>query len=324
LPLLQHEFVTKSEERLDYTTREAYQGVNHIIDNNPHKTNILVSFKESGSSCIRIDAEYKIYKKDIHDDFSILKHSGLVYFDTYVPFSYKFDTYCDNYMTIQKMKIYPVGKQIKVNLIFTNNLKTDIKIDKINILTSNNNINMNCLFIDVDEILHVEPGTEYIIPILVTINSEYSGILGSLQLFWKDKGLSEFDPTLSNMTEFILPDIDTKKYEITMKYEMENIVADKSSVAFKVNIRNNSQEFRKILFLIDNSPNFVIAGNVKKKLLLYPEEDKEIIFDMIPLSFGKLKLPPFKIMEFPLVGGYENKIYSIYYLPDYLLVKGNK
>jgi hypothetical protein len=41
------------------------------------------------------------------------------------------------------------------------------------------------------------------------------------------------------------------------------------------------------------------------------------------LTYGKLKLPPFKIMEYPLIGSTsDNIINSIYALPDYIIVKG--
>jgi hypothetical protein len=325
-PILPHEFITKDEEGNNKSSeKETIVFLNNITDNQPHKTNILINFGDAGHSCVRVDSEYKIYKKDMHEDFSLLKHSGVFYVDTFLPFTHKFDIYCENYMSIQKMKVFPVGKLIKINLTLSNELKTDIVIDRVEIYNETDDVNIECLFTnEVKEISHIAAGTEYILPLLVKANAEFSGSIGCITLYWKDRGLLEFDPTMTNTIEFTLPEIDVKKYDIEMTYEVQNIVAEKSAVSFKVNLKNDSQEFRKLLFLIDNSPNFVLTGNVKKKLMLYPEEEKQIVFDMIPLSYGKLKLPPFKVMEFPLNTNYENKVYSIYYLPDYLLVKGHK
>ena len=54
-----------------------------------------------------------------------------------------------------------------------------------------------------------------------------------------------------------------------------------------------------------------------KKLKFLPNEIKDIVVKLAPLSFGNMKLPPFKEMEFSFEKE-EEKICSIYYYPDYI------
>ena len=257
-----------------------------------------------------------------HDN-CILRHSGIIYFDTYVPLDHKYEIYSENFMSIQKMKVYSVGKLIKLNMILINNMKFNLIINKIEVMSATDFIILDSLFNnEIEEVVNVRENTEYILPIIIFVDEEYSGVLGKIKIYWKDKGLVEYNNDITNISEFTLPDINVKKYDIELNYEIEKILNNKSPCKFKINLINKSKEFRKILFLIDNSPYFVVSGQVKKKILFYPDEEKELIFTIIPLSYGKLKLPPFKIMEFPLLGNYENKIYSIYYLTENILIKG--
>ena len=45
-------------------------------------------------------------------------------------------------MSLQKIKIFPTGKNIKLNLNIVNELKEDFVIDKINLLSKNNDLKM--------------------------------------------------------------------------------------------------------------------------------------------------------------------------------------
>lgn len=247
--------------------------------------------------------------------------------DKFLYFSY----FCDNYMSIQKQRVYPVNREIKMNMVLTNNLKFDCELQNLEISPKNENIeikspikNIISLNQSFRNIFEIKKGTEFTIPLILQIKTQYSGLLGLLNLFWTDHGLSSYDSSINNPYELVLPEIDVKKFEIILDYEIPKTLNCKKEIQFKILIHNLSEEFKKIVFLIDNSPNFTTSGNVKKKLVIYPDETKDITLSIIPLSYGRLKLPPFKIMEFPLAStSYENKIYSIYYLPDHIQVNGS-
>jgi hypothetical protein len=247
-------------------------------------------------------------------------------------------------MSIQKQKVFPIQKNIKMNFTLGNNLDTELQICQINI--KNNSPNMKegensttqVLSIEspLDKILqsinHIEDGvnrnnysftirplSEFNIPFSIFCNKEFSGSLGSVVISYRDKGLETFDDSfkLFNQTELIFPNLFSKIFDITLSCIAPSKIQYRSEIPFNITLKNNSDEFRRIVFMIDTSMNYLTSGQVKKKLILYPKENKEVNLSLIPLTFSCNKLPPFKIMEFPLANNtYENKIYSIYYLPD--------
>lgn len=228
-------------------------------------------------------------------------------------------------MSIVKQKLYSNNTQIKLNAIITNNLPISPKLKEVFLKENNENINLETISNELltnkamDNIGIIEKKSEYIIPITLKFNNNinYSGRIGEITLKWTDSELTKFSDKLFNSSVFSLSDIDSKQFDIQFNCEYIKSVKNKEIIPFKINLTNNTDDFKKIVFLIDNSSNFIISGPLKKKLLFYPLENKTIILKLIPLSFGKLKVPPFKIMEFPVSSvGYDNKIYSIYYLSE--------
>jgi hypothetical protein len=232
-------------------------------------------------------------------------------------------------MSIQKQKLYPINRQIKINMILNNSLNFDLLMKNIHLTSATEEIEMSSNFINLydhiqdSDVCTLMKGSEFIIPITLKCKNQISGNIGKASLVWTDQGLSEYNTTLSNHFEIILPHLDCKKFDVNLEYKIPTSIQNKDSVIFKVILTNMSEEFKKVVFLVDNSSHFVSSGVFKKKFVLYPDDSKEIEVALLPLSYGKLKLPPFKIMEFPLASNsYDNKICSIYYLSEYLQVNG--
>jgi hypothetical protein len=324
---INHEFVTKDSNGHNVKHIHSFTiALNHLTAD--ATTNFLARFNELGNFTIRMEIEYRIHKNDTFDDFCVLKYSDVIRFEVINPFVNKFDLYSDTYMSIQKQKIFPLGRKIHLAMAFNSSLDPQLEIKGIRLNPLSSNIALQCqlafvLDNSIDQFF-VSHGTEYIISIDAVISHEYSGNIGKLELLWTDGKLVQFDTELTNSTEFLLPEIDAKRYDINLDYSIPREVLLKKPIEQVISVTNSSDEFKKISFLIDHSPNFVLSGLVKKRLVLYPNETREINISMIPLSYGKLKLPPFKIMEYPLIGSTsDNKINSIYTLPDYIIVKGN-
>ena len=229
-------------------------------------------------------------------------------------------------MSLQKLKVFPLNKSIKLNVILTNNLEEDIIITKIKTDPKTDNIKMNSNFElllplnnphDNYNLCTVIHGTEFVIPLNLICIKELSSNIGELIIYWKDKGLNLYDDTQFNCITLSLPDLNVKLFDVVLKYDIPRSVSNKNEFELKIIISNQTEEYKRIVFLTDTSINFVISGFVKKKILISPLEEKYIVLNLMPLAYGKLKLPPFKIMEYPLGNNsYDNKIYSIYNNPD--------
>lgn len=259
-------------------------------------------------------------------------------------------------MSLQKIRIFPTGKQMKLNFNINNELKEDFEITKINLIRkipeirlesllvsllnskhakhhSSSNINSNSneynndnnsqiksnnsVLAKFSDVFSFKKSTEFLLPILFSCSMPYSGSLGTVEIFYTTKGLEEFNSNLYNKISFVIPEYNMKAFDIDLGYSIPKNIKNKENFDLKILIKNNSEEAKRIMLLIDNTQYFIINGRVKERIILNSKENLEKSFNLIPLNFGKLKLPAFKIMEFPYESNnFENKIYSIYYLPD--------
>lgn len=230
-------------------------------------------------------------------------------------------------MSLQKIKILPTGKNIKLNLNIVNELKEDFYIEKINLISKNENLKISSIFVDLLNkkiqsnkdlnIFEFKQQTEFIIPILFNSENPFAGNLGHIEMFYSTKSLKNFNEKLFNKIIFNIPEYNIKSFDVDLSYSLPKDIRNKEKFDFKIKIRNQGDEPKRFMLLIDNTQYFIISGRVKEKICLNSNQTVEKIFNLVPLNFGRLKLPAFKISEFPYEStSYDNKIYSIYYLPD--------
>jgi hypothetical protein len=248
-------------------------------------------------------------------------------------------------MSLQKIKIFPANKHIKLNLNITNEIKEDLKITKMNLLNKipelklesvlinllekansnnenkENNQNKNSSLIsklNFSEIFNLKKSTEFTIPIEFTCSAPYSGTLGQIEIFYTTASLEEFSgKKLENKLILNIPDYNIKNFEVDLSFEIPKEIKSKQNFDFDIHINNRSDESKRLLLLIESTQYFVINGRVKERMQLGSKQSLVKSFSLTPLNFAKLKLPAFKVMEYPYESNnYENKIYSIYYLPD--------
>ena len=165
--------------------------------------------------------------------------------------------------------------------------------------------------------------SNYEITIPFTLNSAKSfiGIIGKIIFHWID--IRNNNNNLLNTFETILPEIELKDNNLLISYSTSDRLVGKNPFELKVKISNLAREFKKVTFIIDNSTNFMICGPVKKKILIYPNNFKELTFYLIPLYFGNLKLPSFKVIEESVnsVIISESDKNSNYFIPDFIKIK---
>jgi hypothetical protein len=219
-------------------------------------------------------------------------------------------------------KVYSVDSLINLNSVITNCLDFECELKKIEIQPKEENIHIDSPLTKViSEGFKLLKNSEFLIPFKFKISTEYSNSLGKFYIFWQDEKLKLFDENLFNKYEFTFPDVNVKSFEMTLDYDIPRFLREKTETPLKVYIKNKSEEYKRVIFLIDTSSHFAMSGSVNKKLLLYPKETKAITLPLIPISYGKLKLPLFKVMDYPMAStNYENKIYSIYKIPEFLQV----
>ena len=165
--------------------------------------------------------------------------------------------------------------------------------------------------------------SEFYIPFTLNSSKNFSGIVGKVIFHWIDKRNN--NDKLLNTFEAILPDIELKQNDLEISYSTVDKINGKSQFDMKVRITNHSNEFKKVILVIDNTTNFVVNGLVRKKILIYPKDNKEIIFGLIPLFYGNLKLPPIKVIEYNINSTFtnlENEKKSIYFVPELVNVSG--
>jgi len=239
-------------------------------------------------------------------------------------------------MSLQKIKIFPTNKKMKINLNITNEIKEDFKIRKINLISKIPEITLKSLLPDLFsfnkdlnnnltnsnqknflELFNFKKFTEYSIPMSFICSQPYSGSLGNIEIFFSTSGLEDFNLDLENRVSFNIPEYNLKNFDIDLGYSIPKEIKSKEQFELNIYIKNRSEENKRLLLLIDSTQYFIVNGRVKERIMLGEKENIEKKFNLSPLNFGKLKLPAFKIMEFPYESNnYENKIYSIYYLPD--------
>ena len=219
-------------------------------------------------------------------------------------------------------KVFCVDTLINLNTNISNNLEFDFNLHKINLEPRDNSVQIECpLNSVISRGFSIRKDSDFLIPFKIKVNSGFSNCLGKFNLLWQDETIKSFDPNLFNKFEFSLPDLHVKPFDISLSYEIPKSICDKTETQMKILIKNISDEYKRLVFLIDTSSQFVMSGSVNKKLLLSPAELKTLTLAMIPANFGKLKLPLFKVMVYPLAStNYENKIYSIYKIPEFLQV----
>lgn len=292
-----------------------------------NKISFLIKFPEKGNYIISYNASYQILKKDIESDSVELSDSKRINFEVEKPFDYKDEKSSVQYMSFQNQKYFANNSLIKLNLLLITNLNTKAIIKKIIINNKEQgNVQVSCPLIKIIEsinlpmkeaLLTILPRSEYIIPFDCIFSRENAISFGDVTIEWTTEGLMQFSEEIVNSNTFPFPPIYTKPFDISLNYILGDYNKETNSMDFIVKVQNLKSEFKKTTFILNNNTQFFIDGFVRQKLKFLPNEIKDIVVKLSPLSFGNMKLPPFKEMEFSFEKE-DQKIYSIYYYPDYI------
>ena len=90
LSLVEHEIISKNQDgSITHHKNWIQKKLNKIENHTPITCKFLIKLNDPGNFFIKFDADYKIMKKEIHDDTSSLRFSGKVNIDVKPSFNIK-------------------------------------------------------------------------------------------------------------------------------------------------------------------------------------------------------------------------------------------
>lgn len=312
--------ITKKEDKGIFKI-ENYESSNKNIS-------FLIKFNSIGKSTIGFLAKYRIIKREFTDDQVESKETGRIVFEIIDPFEIKYNIESNIYMTSHSKPQFNTNSKIKVNLVIKNLLDTNLSIDALSIEPQSDSTRIMTPITKVlslpkeinESVLTIRKSSTYVIPFEVYYTSEANGVCGYCNLDWSTKDLKSFSSTMTNCKRFELPEITALDFQFDISYVVPNEISFNCDFELIIRLHNKEREFKRIVLLIDTSNEFALVGKLKNRMLMYPNEIKNVSIKMIPLTKGKIKLPSCKISLFS-IQKYEGKLYSIYYLPNFIFVK---
>ena len=288
-----------------------------------------------GNYTLKFEANYKVLRNEIYDDYSIFTYSENIQIDSVPVVSAKFEFNKDNYFNINNQNVFPAQNDIKFKVKLENRIDTEIKLKKIEIIPNDCDLqihssfcklieNENLLNLFNENILILKSNSDITIPFNLKCSKNFTGNIGKVVFYWTD--IRNNNNNLINSFEIFFPDLQIKKSDLEISYTTGDLIPGKNTIDLSVKIKNHSEEFKKMTFVVDNSMNFLIAGPVRKKVLIYPNDTKELMFYLIPLFYGNLKLPPMKIIEESInsiSNTQEADLKSMYFVPEMINITGN-
>jgi hypothetical protein len=185
--------------------------INNIDIKNDNKISFLIRFLENGDYQIKINIIYRLLKKELKDDYFDVIENFIIDFKVVQPFSIRYETFSNVYMSISGKQAFPIKKNIKYNLILTNNLDDDFIIKEAKTCLNNelnNVINIDNSYIDSllelnkeneeknnyenEYLITILKSSDYCIPFNIIFLKEFQGNFGNFNIKWTSKLLNNF------------------------------------------------------------------------------------------------------------------------------------
>lgn len=333
-------------------SRRLTYSIKDLLNFEKKEFRFLVQFKKAGTYKVDLQANYRLIKEEAENGTLMISFKDTITFIVLESINLKQDLIPTSYINQDKTKFYPFCKNLKINYSLENKTHFPINVHSLKFLQIPNSMTISTYL---DLILNTSPITllendESIVSatlacdkkLLNTVDvttSEVSLSPGKMKINWREPALQDYIDihkdhveglaNLFNTTSIPLPKIGFKQYEIELNLILEDSLVFNKPNIIKISMQNNTSEFKRVHYLIDNSQQTIIVqGTTKRKTLLHPFEIKEIEHVVIPLVFGFAALPLFKVIEYGFglddkKNMIETKRYSIYYLPKTVKIKMN-
>ena len=206
-----------------------------------------------------------------------------------------------------QLSFIPTSYPFKIKAYLTNLIDNDVIIKNLEIIPSNNSINISSPLIkllekNIQQIIQFN--CKFIIPFHIFISENFEGEIGKFTVKWSTHDLENYSNELMNVVEYHFKENIHKQKIITKKNDW-NFFIEIIDFNLKIIIENLSDEIKNILLKLEvnkENPDYLIEGKVKKKTLVYPSSKHTESFLIIPLrnQLRTIKINHIYIQEFPL------------------------
>ena len=306
-------------------------------ENNSAKISILIRFKKEGEFIIKMKYLYKIKKKEIEDDSFVFAENGIIKTKVISTFEVKCEFKINHFIRNLNETIFFTNEKILLNIILTNELDYNIIIKNIeNKIINKENKEKILIENYLDKIINLPneilknkiltlfKSNQFVIPLFLMFSEEFQGKFGNINIFWTTDLLNKFNKennlNIVNEKNINFPEIKIKKYEFDINYSYE--IKENNLINIKLLLINYTNLIKKIEILhenqSENNDSIFLTGNNKKIYILLPKEKKEIIYNLVYLEKGFLKLPSIKMSELNIQN--KEKLETLFYIPDIIKI----
>ncbi len=150
-----------------------------------------------GNYTLKFEANYKVLRNEIYDDYSIFTYSENIQIDSVPVVSAKFEFNKDNYFNINNQNVFPAQNDIKFKVKLENRIDTEIKLKKIEIIPNDCDLqihssfcklieNENLLNLFNENILILKSNSDITIPFNLKCSKNFTGNIGKVVFYWTD------------------------------------------------------------------------------------------------------------------------------------------
>lgn len=318
----------------------------------------LVKFNKTGEYKMQIKTEYRISRESLEHDTLLINFKDEVYFNISEGFLLKQDVLPVQYTHKNSKKYFLFDTPTKFVFTIENKTNQVMSISEIGLMTRSQRVSFqsnvsnvvnkkNKLFLEFDDEIIVnskivclrkleKDNRDAKDMIMTDINEdndkEFTESLGFIKIYWREPELDRFImknidiceslDSINNESEVHISNVLFKNFDFQLSLQIEKSLFFNRPNKVLFVIKNITSDLKRVHLLVDNTnPSLLISGPKKRKFIVFPYQNYEVEYFFIPILYGSIRLPVFKVTSFSYKYDeknvlFENKEYSTYYNPE--------
>lgn len=179
------------------------------------------------------------------------------------------------------MITYPAKQKLMNFISIKNNLDFPFRIKSIKVIPFSNFIQLRSLYDNYfNKMPLLFPLSEFIIPIEIESEIETTSI-GKIEIYWETTDLISYNPSMTNIDSFDLPNISIKQFDISVDAKVDD------NDLMIVRLNNNTEFPCQTLLMIDNKEqcsSTIATGKTINKIMLLPYSSIDKAFGLISID----------------------------------------